>query len=58
MNLVNATSLVYLKQYLDSKSKLDGKIRESHEYTRLINPCKKNQPMYIFLFSLYKDRRG
>ena len=34
-------SLVYLKQYLDCKSKLDGKIRESHEYIRLIDHYKK-----------------
>ena len=44
---MNPTSLVYLKQYLDYKSNLDGKIRESHEYIRLINPCIKNnqQPL-------------
>ena len=39
---MNPTSLVFLKQYLDCKSKLDGKIRESHEYIKFINPCIKN----------------
>ena len=44
---MNPTSLVHLKQYLDYKSKLDDKIRESHEDFRLINPCVKNnqQPL-------------
>ena len=43
-------SLVYLKQYLDCKSKLDGKIRESHEYIRLIDHYRKiiNNLLHIF----------
>ena len=51
---MNPTCLVYLKQYLDYKSNLDGKIRESHEYIRLINPCiKNNQQPYTYFSPPY-----